>query len=108
MNDTVNHPPHYTAGKIECIDALEAAAAGHSNPFFAHLTLTAIKYLWRWPSKGGVESLEKAKWYIDRAIIAARQAEGSAASQAGDRVPDAVSAPSAPPRAAKRAYKRRK
>ena len=29
IDDTmVNHPAHYTAGKIECIDALEAATTG--------------------------------------------------------------------------------
>ncbi len=28
MTDTVNQPAHYTAGSIECIDALEAATAG--------------------------------------------------------------------------------
>lgn len=26
-NDTVNHPSHYTAGKVECIDAIESATA---------------------------------------------------------------------------------
>lgn len=25
MTDNVNHPAHYTAGRIECIDALAAA-----------------------------------------------------------------------------------
>ena len=28
--DVVNHPAHYTAGKVECIDALEAATSGLS------------------------------------------------------------------------------
>ena len=25
MKDNVNHPAHYTAGRVECIDALAAA-----------------------------------------------------------------------------------
>jgi len=28
MTDPVNHPPHYTAGGIECIDGIEAATTG--------------------------------------------------------------------------------
>jgi len=28
MTDMVNSPPHYTAGKVECIDAIEAPPAG--------------------------------------------------------------------------------
>jgi hypothetical protein len=28
MSEMVNHPAHYTAGGIECIDALKAATVG--------------------------------------------------------------------------------
>jgi hypothetical protein len=28
----------------------------------------AIKYLWRADLKGGVEDLQKARWYIDREL----------------------------------------
>ena len=67
--NAVDHPQHYTQGAIECIDALESAAVAHAGDgFLAHCTLTAIKYLWRWPAKGGLEDLKKARWYIDRAI----------------------------------------
>lgn len=31
-------------------------------------TANAIKYLWRWKGKNGVEDLKKARWYIDRLI----------------------------------------
>ena len=31
-------------------------------------TGNAIKYLWRWKQKNGVEDLRKAKWYISRLI----------------------------------------
>lgn len=65
--DAVNHPSHYTAGKVECIDALESATTGLQG-IEAVCTANAIKYLWRWKHKNGVEDLQKAKWYIDRLI----------------------------------------
>lgn len=76
-NNAVNHPAHYTAGKIECIDALEAATAGLRG-IEAVCTANAIKYLWRWKLKNGAQDLEKAKWYIDKLI--AKQAENKEVS----------------------------
>lgn len=67
MSDPVNHPDHYTAGHIECIDGIEAATTGLEG-LSAYCTGAAIKYLWRWSRKGGVEDLRKAQWYIDRLI----------------------------------------
>jgi len=66
-NDNVNHPAHYTAGGIECIDAIDAALTGVSGGH-AYATGAAIKYLWRWQRKNGVEDLRKAVWYINRMI----------------------------------------
>lgn len=63
----VNHPPHYTAGNVECIDAITAATVGLEG-IEAVCTANAIKYLWRWKMKGGLTDLEKAKWYLDRLI----------------------------------------
>lgn len=57
--DAVNHPAHYTAGQIECIDALESATTGLCG-IEAICTANAIKYLWRWKLKNGVQDLEKA------------------------------------------------
>jgi len=34
----------------------------------AFCTANALKYLWRWKAKNGVEDLKKARWYIDRLI----------------------------------------
>lgn len=67
MTDNVNHPNHYTAGGIECIDALKAATEGLEG-IEAVCTANAIKYLWRWKRKNGVEDLRKAIWYINRLI----------------------------------------
>jgi hypothetical protein len=66
MPDPVNHPSHYTAGGIECIDALLAAAGPDAH--IDHCTQTAIAYLWRWRRKDGPQDLAKAAWYINRAI----------------------------------------
>lgn len=66
-HDVVDKPAHYNAGKIECIDALEAATVGLVG-IEAVCTGNAIKYLWRWKLKNGAEDLRKAKWYIDRLI----------------------------------------
>jgi hypothetical protein len=64
--DPVNHPPHYTAGEIECIDAIRAALGREG--FIAYCRGNAIKYLWRCVHKGGTEDLRKAAWYQEKAI----------------------------------------
>lgn len=66
MHDPVNKPKHYQ-GKVECIDAIESAI-GELNGMEAMCTGNAIKYLYRWKQKGGLEDLRKAKWYIDKII----------------------------------------
>jgi hypothetical protein len=65
--DPVSKPQHYNAGGVECIDALEAATVGLEG-IEAVCTANAIKYLWRWKKKNGVEDLKKAQWYINRLI----------------------------------------
>lgn len=72
MTETVNHPQHYNAGKVECIDALEAATINLTG-IQAFCTANAIKYLWRWKKKGGVEDLRKARWYLDKLITTETQ-----------------------------------
>lgn len=65
--DMVNHPSHYTQGGIECIDALKAATVSKVG-IEAVCTANAIKYLWRYEEKNGIEDVKKARWYIDRLI----------------------------------------
>lgn len=64
--DPVNHPKHYTGGDIECIDAMVASQG--KQPVTDFCICNAFKYLWRFRGKNGVEDLQKARWYIDRAI----------------------------------------
>ena len=65
--DMVNHPAHYNQGGIECIDALKAATISKTG-IEAVCTANAIKYLWRYEEKNGIEDVKKARWYIDRLI----------------------------------------
>ena len=66
-NDNVNHPPHYQSEDgIECIDAIKAQMS--RDQFVAYCQGNVVKYLWRWRSKGGAESLNKAAWYLNRMI----------------------------------------
>ena len=66
MTDNVNHPPHYTTGGIECIDAIEAALT--PEEFRGFCKGNVIKYTYREGSKGGVEDLKKAQWYLRRLL----------------------------------------
>jgi hypothetical protein len=66
MKDNVN-PSHYKQGKVECIDAIEAATINKKG-LDAVCTANVIKYIWRAESKGGIEDLKKAQWYLNRMI----------------------------------------
>lgn len=48
--DVVNHPSHYTKGRIECIDAIDSATTGKSG-IEAVCVANVIKYLWRYEEK---------------------------------------------------------
>lgn len=62
IHDAVNHPSHYTRGKIEVIDFIE----DQQLPY--HLG-NVIKYIARAGYKGDkLEDLKKARWYLDRYI----------------------------------------
>jgi len=63
--DMVDHPPHYNASGIECIDAIEAACG---EGFEYYLQGNIIKYLWRYRYKNGMEDLQKAQWYLAKLI----------------------------------------
>jgi Protein of unknwon function (DUF3310) len=62
--DLVNNPPHYTTGGIETIDFIEAKKLNYNLG-------NAVKYISRADHKGNrIEDLKKAKWYIEREILA--------------------------------------
>ena len=64
--DLVNQPPHYRQGGIECIEAIKACMS--AEEFQGYLKGNAIKYLWRYRHKNGVQDLQKAYWYNNRLI----------------------------------------
>ena len=65
-DDMVASPPHYTAGGVECIDAIEAALT--PVEFRGYCKGNAMKYVWRERHKGGSESVSKAAWYLARLL----------------------------------------
>ena len=65
--DMANHPSHYTQGGIECIDCIKSATVGKVG-IEAFCVGNAIKYLFRYEEKNGIEDVKKARWYIDRLI----------------------------------------
>ena len=70
----VINPPHYTSGDIECIDAIHNAV--RCKPAFeAVLVANVIKYLWRYEEKGGLQDVEKARWYLERLLAHIKELE---------------------------------
>ena len=78
MADNVNHPEHYTYGKIETIDYIEDKGLGFNLG-------NVVKYVSRCghkKSKGmsanakAIEDLKKAKFYLEREI-AIRECEAN-------------------------------
>ena len=65
--NNVCHPKHYNQGGIECIDAIKAAVVGKTG-IEAFCVGNAIKYLFRYEKKNGLEDVKKAQWYINRLI----------------------------------------
>ena len=76
MSETVNHPPHYTAGRFEAIDVIEDAVAQAPDAVFGGCQWQALKYLLRlWGKGNALQDAQKARWYLDRLIshLEARQ-----------------------------------
>lgn len=64
--DNVNNPKHYAGScSIECIDAMQMAYGKYVVHNFC--ICNAFKYLWRHKNKNGMEDLNKAEWYINKA-----------------------------------------
>lgn len=64
VNDTINHPSHYTDGKIEVIDFIEDKGLNFHKG-------NAVKYIARAGKKDPAkeaEDLGKAVWYLNREI----------------------------------------
>jgi hypothetical protein len=60
-HDPVHRPSHYVGKTMQVIDVIEAWRAN------AHMG-NVIKYILRAPNKNGIQDLQKAIWYLNRAI----------------------------------------
>ena len=66
QEDNVNHPSHYTFGKIEVMDYIEDKLSDvECEGYFLG---NIIKYVSRFRKKNGIEDLKKAQWYLNRLI----------------------------------------
>ena len=70
VRDTVNHPPHYNNGCMECIDYIRQQLG---DEFSSYCQGNVIKYLHRWRYKNGIEDLRKAEWYLNAMIKSIRE-----------------------------------
>lgn len=71
MSDAINHPSHYTQGRIEPIDVIEDWGLGFCDG-------NALKYIARFRHKGrAIEDLKKARWYLDRLISQVEKTNGA-------------------------------
>ena len=66
----VNHPPHYTSGKIEVIDFIEDQKLGfHEAQVIKYVSRAGRKVRNDTPvAVAQLEDLMKAQWYLNRLI----------------------------------------
>jgi hypothetical protein len=74
LSEAVNHPTHYTTGRIEVIDYLLDKLT--PEMFEGFCIGNALKYLSRYRLKGGMEDLKKAQWYLNKIISVKTSEEG--------------------------------
>lgn len=68
MTDMINHPVHYTTSDAKCSKCQEPIECIEVTRHMSFNIGNAVKYLWRYKHKGGLEDLKKAQWYINDAI----------------------------------------
>lgn len=61
MSEDIVNPKRYTQNKLECWDFWLKAGL---DPLIA----SAVKYVWRYKYKNGIEDLKKAKIFLEKAI----------------------------------------
>ena len=67
--DPVNHPSHYTSGRLEAIEIIEDAIAVAPTPKEGFLQGQVLKYILRlWLKADPLEDAKKAQWYLGRLI----------------------------------------
>ena len=67
--DIINHPPHYTQGEIECIEAIKYINDKlHTEGYEGYCLGNFIKYIWRCNFKNGWEDIDKAIFYLNELL----------------------------------------
>lgn len=78
--EMVNHPLHYQAGGLECIDVMEKLFG--IDWVYHFCVLNAFKYQWRCNNKGKtVEDFRKAIWYNNKAVELLERMGGGATNE---------------------------
>ena len=68
--DMVNHPSHYTQGKIECIEVIKYINDKlHTKGYEGYCLGNFIKYIWRCNFKNGWEDIDKAIFYLNELLM---------------------------------------
>lgn len=62
----VDHPPHYTKGAVECIDAIKAALT--PDEYRGYLKGAILKYAWRERHKNRLQDIKKLRWYATELV----------------------------------------
>ena len=65
-NDMVDHPNHYQAGGLECIDVMEQLYGREAVESWIKLTI--FKYIWRADKKDGAQDIDKIRWYSEKLV----------------------------------------
>ena len=67
--DLVNHPPHYTSGRVETIDFIEDCVQQAPDAVVGGLQWKVLKYMSRlWLKDSPALDAGKARFYLDRLI----------------------------------------
>ena len=67
--DMINHPPHYTQGEIECIEAIKYINDKlHAEGYEGYCLGNFVKYIWRCNFKNGWEDIDKAIFYLNELL----------------------------------------
>ena len=74
--DLVNHPPHYTSGRVETIDFIEDCVQQAPDAVVGGLQWQVLKYMSRlWLKDSQALDAGKARFYLDRLIRTLEKSE---------------------------------
>ena len=74
--DLVNHPPHYTSGRVETIDFIEDCVQQAPDAVVGGLQWQVLKYMSRlWLKDDPALDAGKARFYLDRLIRTLEKSE---------------------------------